>query len=253
MSSKLPLSVSIISFNEEEDLPKTLKSIEDIASEIILVDSHSKDKTREIALEFGAKVFVEDWKGHVAQKNSALSKCTQEWILSLDCDEVVTEELKEEIIHVLRNPSADGYLINRRTVYLGKPLKYTWQPDLKLRLVRRGASPSFIGYDPHDSLKIEGKVERLKGEILHYSYKDIYDHFTKVVNYSRIAATSYRKMGKRFKYVNLFFNPFYAFMKEFFLKKAFLDGIRGLIVASSESYYTFLKYLYLWEEERKGS
>lgn len=249
-SNKYPLSVAIVSFNEERNIKKTIEGIKDIASQIIVVDSHSTDRTREIAKDFGAEVFEEDWKGYVDQKNSALQKCTQEWILSLDCDEVVTPELKSSIIDAISNPVADGYLINRKTVYLGRPLNYAWQPDWKLRLVKKSAMPRWGGYDPHDSLKIDGKLKKLQGDLLHYSYKDLHDHLTKLVRYAMLGAQSYQKIGRRFSFLKLIFHPIGAFMKQLIIKRAFLDGFRGLIVAMSSFIYVFLKYLFLWEIEK---
>ncbi len=248
----LPLSVAIVSFNEEGDIEKTLESIRDIASEIIVVDSHSTDRTREIALSYGAKVFEEDWKGYVGQKNSALEKCTQEWILSLDCDEVITPELKGSIINALNKPEADGYLINRKTVYLGRPLNYAWQPDWKLRLVRRDASPRWGGYAVHEALMVKGKIEKLRGDLLHYSYKDLYDHLNKLVKYAKLSAQSYHKEGKRGGLLKILFHPLGAFLKHLILKRSFLDGFRGLIVAFSSFCYVFFKYLFLWEMQVGG-
>lgn len=249
---KLPLSVSIISFNEENNLPRTLDSVKDIASEIIIVDSHSTDKTVEIAESYGAKVFVEDWKGHVAQKNSALEKCTEPWILALDCDEVLDEALAESVIKAVESGKFEGYVLNRKTHYCGQFLKYSWQPDLKLRLVKRSASPYWGGYDPHDVLKIdEGKKGRLNGDLYHYSYADIYDHWQRMIKYSKTVAESYQKKGKKFKMYKLILNPLSAFFKKYFLKLGFLDGFRGLAVAFSSFVYVFLKYLFLWELEYK--
>ncbi|WP_029520942.1 glycosyltransferase family 2 protein [Persephonella sp. IF05-L8] len=248
---KLPLSVALISYNEEDNISRTLKAIQDIASEIILVDSGSTDKTIEIAKSFGAKVFIEEWKGFREQKNSALEKCSQEWILFLDCDEVVSKELKKSIIDAIKNPFADGYLINRKTVYLGKPLKYAWQPDLKLRLVNKNSNPRWEGGEIHEFLVIDGKVKKIKGDLFHYSYKDIKEHFTKVINYSYIAASELHKKGKKFKLHKIILNPMASFIREYFLKRGFLDGIRGFIVAISATVYSFLKYIYLWEMQKK--
>ncbi len=252
MDKKLPLSVSIITFNEEENLPNALKSIKDIAEEIIIVDSGSTDKTVSIAKDYGAKVFIEKWKGYVAQKNSALEKCTKDWILSLDADEIVSEELKDNIIRVINSPDADGYYINRITYYSGKFLKHSWQPDWKLRLVKRKANPKWKGIDPHDFLTIDGKTSKLSGYLLHYSYKDIYDHFFRALKYSKISAENYYKLGKKFRIYNLIFNPIWAFVKQYILKLGFLDGLRGLSVAKSYSFSIFLKYMFLWELEQKG-
>jgi glycosyltransferase involved in cell wall biosynthesis len=150
---KLPLSVALITYNEEDIIGRTLESVRDIASEIVVVDSHSTDRTREIAESYGAKVFVEEWKGYGEQKNSAMRKCSQEWILFLDADEVLSEELKESIRKEIWNPKADGYMINRRTYYLGKPLRYTWQPEWRLRLVSVKAEPLWVG-NIHERLEL---------------------------------------------------------------------------------------------------
>jgi glycosyltransferase involved in cell wall biosynthesis len=252
MQDKLPLSVAIISFNEEDNLGKTLDAVKGIASEIIIVDSRSTDRTVEIAESFGAKVFVEDWKGHVAQKNSALEKCTQEWILSLDCDEVADAELVQSVINAVKNPTSDGYMVNRRTYYMGKYLKYSWQPDWKLRLVRRDASPKWGGYDPHDVLSITGSVEKIKrGDLLHYSYRDIFDHYQRLVKYAKVAAQSYDKNGKKFSYTALYTKPLFAFVKKYFIKLGFMDGFAGMAVAVSSFIYVYLKYLFLKEIQGK--
>ncbi|MBK3331846.1 glycosyltransferase family 2 protein [Persephonella atlantica] len=248
---KLPLSVAIISYNEEDNIGKTLSAVSDIASEIIVVDSGSTDRTVEIAKNLGAKVFVKEWKGFREQKNSALKKCSQEWILFLDCDEVVSEELKKSIIDAVKQPFADGYMINRKTVYLGKPLNHAWQPDWNLRLVKKNANPRWEGGDIHEYLVIDGKVSKINGFLYHYSYRDIKDHFTKVVNYSYIAAREMYRKGKKFKMRKIFLNPLASFIREYILKKGFLDGTRGLIVAVSATYYSFLKYIYLWEMEKR--
>ena len=238
--AELPLSVSIISFNESANIGRTLDSIKAIASEIVVVDSHSTDNTLEIAEASGAKVFVEDWQGHIRQKNSALQKCTQPWILSLDCDEVVSPELREAIVSAVNEGVRPGYRINRRTFYLGKLLRYAWQPDWKLRLVRKDAGPRWTGYDPHDRLEIDGRCGRLNGDLIHYSYADLKDHIQRLVAYAEITAFSYHQNGKRFHWHHLLINPPAAFLKKFALKRAFLDGSQGFIVSMSSFIYVFL-------------
>lgn len=247
---KLPLSVSIISFNEEENIRRCIESIHDIASEIIVVDSHSQDKTRQIAEELGAKVFEEDWKGHVAQKNSALFKCNEEWVLSLDCDEVVSVELKKSIIEALKNPVFDGYEINRKTYYLGRWIEHAWYPDWKLRLVKR-TKAQWIGTDPHDRLIVKGATGKLVGDLYHYSYKDITDHFKRVVTYAVISADAYVKEGRNAGLFNLIFNPVYGFIKHYIFKGGFLDGLPGFIISVSNFFYTFLKYALILEIKKK--
>ena len=252
MKEKLPLSVSLVSLNEEDNIARTLSSVKDIASEIVLVDAHSTDKTREIAKDYGAKVFEEDWKGHIAQKNSALEKCTKEWVLSLDCDEVVSMELEKSIIEKVRKPEADGYFINRKTCYMGRFLKHAWQPDWKLRIVKRSANPKWNGYNPHDILNINGPIKNLRGDLYHYSYKNLEDHFYRTVKYAKLSAQSYFKKERKFRWHKVLLNPISAFAKVYFMQRGFLDGYRGLIVAVSSFTYTFLKYIFLWEIERNN-
>jgi glycosyltransferase involved in cell wall biosynthesis len=246
---KLPISVAIITFNEEDNLRRTLESISDIASEIIIVDSGSTDNTIGIAEEFQAKIFREDWKGHIKQKNSALIKCTQPWILSLDADEVVTEKLKSSIIENLNKNEHSGFYINRKTYYLGKLMNYAWQPDWKLRLVYNSSNPVWHGLDPHDELKINGTTKKLEGDLIHYSYKNIFHHFTKTIDYARISAKSYKQQDKKFSLFQLLFHPWFAFFKLYIIHGGFLDGIRGMIAGLSTFFGTFIKYAYLWELE----
>jgi glycosyltransferase involved in cell wall biosynthesis len=260
---KLPLSVAIITFNEEANIARTLESIVDITSEVIIVDSNSTDKTTEIAKKFGANIFTEEWKGHIKQKNSALIKCNQPWILSLDADEVVSQELKQKIIEIIKDSESDsinptlkngvhrdkpaGYFINRKTHYLGKIMNYSWQPDWNLRLVQKTSSPVWQGLDPHDELIINGKTARLNGDLVHYSYKDLKHHFIKTVEYAKISAKSYYQNGKKFRYRYLLLNPWIAFIKLYILHRGFLDGSRGIIAGFSTFMGTFLKYAFLLE------
>jgi len=245
------LSVAIITYNEEKNLPKTLEAIKDIADEIIIVDSYSTDNTVEIAKKYNAKIFIEEWKGYQNQKNSALEKCTKYWILFLDADEIVSEELKNSIKNVLEYSDADGYYINRKTYYLGKFLNHVWQPDWVLRLVRKDANPRWEGGDVHEYLTVDGKKAKLSGFLYHYTYKDLNDHFQKSLKYAKISAQEMFKKGKKFKLHKLIINPFWAFFRIYFLNLGFLDGIRGLSVAMSYLFSTFLKYLFLWELEQE--
>jgi glycosyltransferase involved in cell wall biosynthesis len=249
MAEKLPLSVSLISYNEADNIARTLSSIADLAAEIVVVDSHSRDATRGIAARFGARVYEEDWKGHVAQKNSALAKCTQPWVLALDCDEVVSPALLKAIGAAVTADAKSGYRIKRRSDYLGKRLRFNWYPDMKLRLVKLKADPRWEGYDPHDRLVVSGPVGELDGDLIHYSYKNLEDHFLRLVHYARIAAESYDKDGRRFHRYQLVTRPLFAFIKKYLLRAGCLDGIQGLTIAVSSFVYVFLKYMFLWERQ----
>lgn len=247
MDSKLDLSVAFITYNEEERLEATLKSIYDIASEIIVIDSFSKDNTIEIAKKYNAKVYQQEWQGFVKQKNALTEKCSCSFILYLDADEVVSDELKKEIIKAVKAPKADGYYLRRKTYYLGRLLNYSWQKDERLRLVKKSAEPLWKGDIVHEELFINGKSDILKGYLIHYSYKDIKDHFTKTINYAYLSAQSYFNKGKKATLSKVLLSPFFSFYKFYFFKKGFLDGFAGFIAASSASIYVFLKYIFLWE------
>lgn len=245
------LSVAILSFNEEKRIARTLDSVKNIADEIVTIDSHSTDNTLQIAAEYGVKIFSESWKGFIGQRNSSIEKCSGDWILCLDCDEVLTQDLQEEIKHIINSTdSLDAYAISRKSVYLGKELNHAWLPDYKLRLFRKTANPRSGGYEPHDVILVKGKTGKLQNCMLHYSYDSLIDHYTRLIKYAKSSAESYQKMGKKFKLSKLIFNPLNAFFKEYFIKRGCLDGLYGLSAAVSLSYYTFLKYLFLWELER---
>ena len=249
---KLPLSVAIITYNEEDIIGRALEAVRDIASEIIVVDSHSTDRTREIAQAHGAKVYTEDWKGYAQQKNSALEKCTQEWVLFLDADEIVSEELKRSIKEELKDPQADGYMINRKTYYLGGFLEHVWQPEWRLRLVRRSADPVWKG-DIHEVLLIKGRTRKLKGDLYHFPYRGLKNQALKGVEFAQIDAKEKFKAGKKVSFTrDILLRPLWTFFKEFFLRKGFLEGRRGLILSLMASYYTFLKYSFLYELKLKA-
>lgn len=248
---KLPLSVAIITFNEEDNIGRTLRSISDIAEEIIVVDSGSDDRTVEIAESFGAKIYSEKWKGHIAQKNSALEKCTSEWIFSIDADEEINDELKSSIIKAIKEHTHNAWSINRKTFYLNKLLKYAWQPDWNLRLVKKSLNPRWGGLDPHDKLIVGTSPQRLKGYVIHYSYKGLHHHFTKTLEYAKTSAESYYAEDKRFSIINLIVNPTLNWLKNYIFNLGFLDGFRGFIAGFSAYVYTFLKYIYLWEIEKR--
>lgn len=244
------LSVSLISLNEADRIKYTLESIKDIADEIVLIDSGSSDETIKIALSYGAKVYKEDWKGFVDQKNSSLEKCSGSWVLCLDCDEELTPDLIHEIKAVIKNAEADGYIINRRTRYLGRTLMHSWQPDNRLRLVKKDASPCWEGGLVHETLKVNGNIKRLKNYMIHRSYRGIADHMAKTVKYAELSAKDYHKRGKKASLLKIIFSPCFAFFKLYILNLAVLDGIPGLIAATSAYIYSFLKYAFLWDMRR---
>lgn len=244
------LSVAYVTLDEEDNLPRSLESVADLASEIVVIDSGSVDATREIAENFGAKFFSEEWKGFAEQKNSALDKCNCDFVLFLDADETLDETLRESIAHELKNPRADAYYVRRKTYYLGKLLNYAWRPDEKLRLVARSASPRWEGDFVHEKLFADGQTAKLDGFLIHYSYGDLREHFNKTVEYARLSAEKKFAAGRRSGLIKLFLNPFVAFFKSYVIKGAFLDGTRGFLAASSSAMSAFLRYAFLWEKIR---
>jgi glycosyltransferase involved in cell wall biosynthesis len=250
----MKLSVALVCFNEEADLRRTLEALAGLADEIVAVDSFSTDNTVALAREMGATVFQEPWAGHVGQKNSALAKCTGDWILAVDADEVLTEELVASIKSVLEEErDLNGYSINRRTFYMNRLLRYAWQPDRKLRLVRRAANPVWRGYDPHDSLWVKGKTARLDGYMIHYSYKNFAEHMQKTAAYARKAAESYHQAGKKASRLSLLLRPAFVLFKRLFINRAILDGFPGIMASWSSALYVYMKYAFLWELQNNST
>ena len=249
-TATIPLSVCVISYNAEHTIGRMLESIADIAQEIIVVDSLSTDNTVIIAQQYGAIVHSIEWQGFTKQKNTALQYCTQPWILCLDCDEVLTPELRNSIVQTVQHGATIGYMLNRKTHYLGKLLYHAWQPDWNLRLVHRNAQPTWQGNSVHEQLTVSTATQRLQGYAEHYSYKNLHDHFTKTLRYAQLAADDYHQRGRKFSLLNALVNPCVAFVRLYILHQGFRDGIRGLIAGFSTFVYTALKYFYLWEQQR---
>lgn len=246
----LPLSVAIITLNEEDNLDRCLASLGGMAAEIVVVDSGSTDRTITIAESYGARVFHHDWPGHVAQKNRALQYCRWPWVLALDADEPLSSELAASIRTEFSDgePQVDGFWVNRRTWYLGDWLWHAWYPEWRLRLVRRQQA-EWVGQDPHDYLSVEGETRRLEGDLLHYSYTGLEDHFTRTVKYARISSQAMARQGKRFRWHKLLFSPWARLFRSLVVKQAWRDGWRGVIIAYSSMLAGVLKYAFLFEHE----
>ncbi len=247
------LSIVIISFNEEANLPRTLESVK-WADEIIVVDSGSTDRSVEIATSYGAKVWIEPWKGYAAQKNSALQKATCDWILSLDADEEVTPELKRDIENVIGSRSSHhGYFIPRRNMFLGRFMRRGgFYPDAKLRLFRRG-SAQFEARLVHEDAKLNGPTGRLPGNLIHHAYPTLDSYISHMNHYSSLGARMALSRGKSgFSPVNIVVRPFLTFLYNYVLRLGFLDGREGLLLHLYHSVYVSWKYAKLWEFSRKS-
>jgi len=248
-SQSLPLSIAIITLNEDANLGRCLESVKAIASELVIVDSGSTDKTEEIAKRYGAQFMYNPWPGHVKQKNHALQQCTQPWVLSLDADECLTPELAKAIIVLFQHgePACDGYELNRRTEYLGEWIWHAWYPEWRLRLVKREKG-LWQGRDPHDKLTVKGTNTKLKGgDFLHYTYRDLTHHMAQTVKYARIGAQAALDRGDTFKGRKLLLSPLGRVLRMLIIRHAWRDGWRGMIITFSSAMSAFLKYAYMYE------
>lgn len=248
----LPISVSVITLNEERNLPWCLESIRGLATEIAVLDSGSTDRTAEIAKGFDAKFEVLPWQGHSGQYTAAFKICSQPWILTIDADEAVTPELVASIRTLFANgdPKENGFWINRRTFYLGDWIWHTWQPEWRLRLVRQSCV-RMHGINPHVEPKVEGPTGRLAGDLLHYPvFHDFHDHLTKTIKYARSTADSYAAAGRRAHWYHLVFSPAAAFFKHLILKQGWRDGWRGWLISSAKLVNVLAKYAFLMEKQR---
>ena len=242
----MKLTVTVITYNEAEHIQHALESVA-WADEIIVVDSGSTDRTVELARPMATRVIVRDWPGYSDQKNFAADNASHDWVLSVDADERVTPELAAEIRGVLsRGPHARGYRVRRVSWYLGRWIRSTdWFPDYQLRLYdrRRGR---WLGRHVHESVSSDGPVADLRGELLHYAYRDLAHHFQTMDRYTTLAARQMFEDGRRAGLFSLLVHPPAAFLRNYVLKAGFLDGIPGLIISAMNAHYVFLKYAKLW-------
>jgi glycosyltransferase involved in cell wall biosynthesis len=234
--------------DEEDRIGQCITSA-DFADEIILVDSHSTDRTREIAAGLGARVIERDWAGYVAQKNYCIDQASNEWVLVLDADEWLDAQARASVIAALTRADApDGFELNRCTQYMGRWIRHGgWYPDRKLRLFRKSVG-RFQGIDPHDRVRVAGRVERLAGDILHHPFRSIADHLRTIDRYTSIAADEKHARGQRAGHADLTLRPCGKFLRMYFLERGFLEGIPGFVIAVTGSFYVFLKYAKLWEQ-----
>ena len=243
----LPISVAIIAKNEEENLKRLLPNITGFAEEIILVHNDCNDDTVRIAKDHGAQCFDEIWHGYKEQKNLAIQKCTKEWILCMDADEVLSDKLKQSIVSFLTNNSScnyNGACFNRCSFFMGKWIRHgDWYPDRKNRLLRRSMG-IWEGGQVHEHLAIEGEIYHLKGDLLHYSYDSILDFPKKVSIYANQFARQRMKNGEKVSNLQIWVRPLWRFFRGYFFRLGFLDGLPGLIIASSSYYECILKYAY---------
>ena len=237
------LSACIISYNEEAKIEDSLRSLSGVADEIIVVDSLSTDITREIAAKYTDKIYEQAFLGHIEQKNLAVSKASHDWILSLDCDERLSPELRDSILAIKENlDQADAYRMARKTFYVYRWLNHCWYPDFKIRLFNRKTA-KWGGVNPHDRVEVQGEnIITLPGDIYHYSFDSIAEHIYTLNNFTDIGAKEIIKRNKKVSIITPWTRGLWTFLKLFLLKRGFLDGYAGLVVAVLSGMHVFVKY-----------
>lgn len=253
----LPLSIAIICKDNARTIGRTLDSIRGLASEIIALDSGSTDSTIEMLRAAGADVRHQTWLGHVRQKQAALEACSQPWILSLDSDESLEPDLRRSIIDAVTadDPAVAGYEMNRKVWYAGRFLDHAWQPEWRLRLVRRGRA-RWGGYDPHDKLDLapgaSGRIARLTGTLRHDSIITMRAFLARQASHAELAARGYIGMGRRGSAMQIITSPAGALLKQLVLRGAWRDGWRGWAASGATAAAALMKHIILLEQSNNG-
>ncbi len=244
------ISVVVVTLNEEERLRACLESAA-WADELVVVDAESADKTAQVAREFTERVFVRPWPGFAAQKNFALEQATGDWILSVDADEEVSRELRDEILRVVASAEASaGYRIPRRNIMWGRWMRHGGlYPDWQLRLFRRGQG-RFVDLAVHESVEVAGPLGRLGAPLVHRSYRDLADFLARADRYSTLAAEEWVRRGHRPRAGELVLRPAGRFLSMYIARAGFLDGWRGFLLAVLYAYYVFIRSAKVWERTR---
>lgn len=250
----MKLSVTIITFNEEDRLEDALKSCEGVADEIVVLDSYSTDNTLQIAEKYGARIFKNKFEDYGSQKNLVIHHAQFPWILNLDADERISPQLKEEILKLkpLDDPEvpADGFMIKRKTSYLGRWITHSgWYPDRKLRLFKKDKS-RWHGRI-HERLELDGITRHMEGDIYHYTYRNITDHINRLNRYSHMQAKDIADKKKKLLYLRVLLMPPITFIRFYFWKLGILDGLPGFVIALVSSWGTAMKYLKAIELKRE--
>lgn len=249
-----PFSVVIITYNEEKNIGRCLDSVKDVADEIIVVDSMSTDGTKAICASYGVTFIEQPFLGHIEQKNFAMNSASHDYVLSLDADECLSRELKKSILTEKQNGfTFDCYRMNRLSSFCGQWIKHgTWYPDRKIRLINRKKG-KWGGVNPHDKIVMnEGtSLKQLQGDILHYTYETIDQIMEQTNKFTTIQSKAMFERGKRANVIKIVINPLMAFIAGYIIKRGFLDGYNGFIIARYASHATLAKYAKLLQLQRK--
>ncbi len=250
--SRQKISAFVVCKNEERHIGLCLESLS-FCDEIIVVDSFSTDRTVEICNEYNVRVIQREWPGYRAQKEFACSQMTHEWVICLDADEYVSDELREEIELILQGKSHlslnsfSGFCLNRVMFYFGKWWrKGGWYPEHRLRFFKKEEA-RWVGREPHENVEVRGPTAKLKGELYHFSYEDFSDQLQKLTSHAFTRAKVDFDDGRRASVSDMLVKPWLRFIKFYFFKKGYKEGVPAVVVGITEAFYVFLKYAKLWE------
>jgi len=238
----MKITATIITLNEERNIARAIESLR-CSDEILIVDSGSVDRTVELAEKLGARVVEAGWRGFAGQKNWAAEQAANDWILSLDADEALSEALEAEIWNLKKTgPGYDAYTMQRLARYLGRWILHSgWYPDRKVRLYHRQKA-KWVGDFVHESVQVHGRVGHLESNLLHFTCDSLSEHLRTLDRYTTLAAQELAARKVRVPLSRAIFDPAWTFVKSYFLQRGFLDGLEGLTIAYMAAFYTFLKY-----------
>jgi glycosyltransferase involved in cell wall biosynthesis len=238
----MKISATIITCNEERNIARAIESLR-CCDEILVLDSGSTDRTVEIAEKLDARVIESPWSGYAKQKNLAAAQAANDWILSLDADEALSEALEGEIWQLRKNgPEYDGYTMPRMAQYLGRWILHSgWYPDRKIRLYDRNRA-TWVGEFVHETVQVSGTVGHLKSNILHYTCESLSEHLRTLDRYTTLAAEEVVFRKEKIGWPKLIFEPGWTFVRTYLFQLGMLDGLEGLMIANMAALYTFLKY-----------
>lgn len=237
------LSVVIITFNEEKNIGRCLESIQGIADDVVILDSFSTDATESISKKYNVNFISRKWEGYSASKNFANSQAKHDWVLSLDADEELSEELKKSILKAKEGNELKTYKFHRLTNYCGSWVKHCgWYPDTKIRIFDRRIT-KWEGII-HEKLVIDSKQEAilLTGDLLHYSYYSLEQHLQQTEKFSSLAAQNMFEKGKKASALKMYLSPVVKFISDYIIKLGILDGAAGFTICKISAYHSFLKY-----------
>jgi glycosyltransferase involved in cell wall biosynthesis len=251
----LPIAVSMTARNEAHNLPRSLGSVRDWVQEIVIVVNDCADGTQDVARSYGARVIEHPWEGYRDQKRFALSQVTAPWVLALDADEEVSDNLRHEIHHFFRGDHERyaGAMFPRKVWFMGRWITHgDWYPDWSLRLFRQGRG-QWEGSPEHDKIVLQGECQRLRGELHHYSNPTLLNHMDKIGVFSDYFLQRQIAKGRRWSAFETVFRPWWRFFRAYVLRRGFLDGYPGYYIAKATAFATLVRYSRLYEHEKAGT